>query len=283
MIYKIREFLKKILSEKMMERLKNIYKYFFHLMYPKGYFKKINFLDIKFYLKIDFYKNGGVDGSIFLKGVFEPEYLELFKNNLDTGNTFIDIGANIGHHSLFASKVVGDNGKVIAFEPLKDIYNQFQESINKNNFKNITLYNKGCGSKEEILTIYSTNKNIGGSSVIPSPDKRENGKIEIIVPDNILENEKRVDFIKIDVEGYELEVLKGLKNTIQKFHPKIFLEYSPYYYELKDENISREIVEFLLENNYRITDLENNNRDVNIDTLKIFEKENLRQSNFFCS
>lgn len=234
--------------------IRNFYDKYKIKYFTKPFFKKINFTGVSFFILID-NNNGEVDNEIYLHGAFEKPYLELIKNNLNTGGVFVDIGANIGQHSLFASKIVGDTGRVVLFEPLKELCSQIEKSIIKNKIKNIFINNFGCGDKEVILPIYSSRKNMGASSVFPSSDKKQNGDIKIIIPDMVLEKESRVDFIKIDTEGYELEVLMGLKETIKKHHPKILIELSPCYYRLRDENIGKNIINFLLENEYSIEDL----------------------------
>lgn len=291
-----KKFLKRNFSEKFYIEIVKFYVIFFQkiailiqnpkdrirlLKFKKPFFYNVFFKNINFDILIN-KNNGMVDNEIFLQGAYEKKTLNLFFEEVKLGDVFVDIGANIGQHSLFASYLVGENGKVIAFEPLQSIYNQFNKSIEKNNLKNIVVYNNGCGSKEEIIPIYSTKENMGSSSVLYSPDKKKNGEIKIIIPDNILKNEDRIDFIKIDVEGYELEVLKGLEKTIKKFHPKIFIEYSPYYYELKDKNINKEIIDFLLDNHYKIIDVENGNREIDKNSFYKLEKEKLEQTNFFC-
>lgn len=262
---KIKFILKKYFSERMFKcvvalwrnyylPIRNFYDKYKIKYFIKPFFKKFNFSGVNFFILID-NNNGEVDNEIYLHGAFEKPCLELIKNNLNKGGVFIDIGANIGQHSLFASKIVGNDGRVVLFEPLKDLCEQIEKSVQKNEIKNIFINNVGCGDKEIVLPIYSSRKNMGASSVFPSDDKKKNGNIEIVVPDRILEKERRVDFIKIDTEGYEMEVLRGLKETIIKHHPKILLELSPCYYRLKDDGISGDIIKFLFENKYLIEDL----------------------------
>lgn len=285
MLNNLREFLKRIGSKKLVSNLRKVYKYIFHFIYPKGHFKKFNFLNVNFLIKVDPYKNGLVDNEIFVKGVYEPKYLKLIKENLNKDDIFLDIGANIGQHSLFASKIVGNTGKIIAFEPLKDIYKQFKESIEKNNFTNLFIYNNACGEINKKIPIYLNIKNMGGSSLIKNTYnsvKDLSEVIEVINPTNILNRETKINFIKIDVEGYELEVLKGLKDIIQKFKPKILLEYSPYYYKIKNfGDDSQKILDFLFENNYSVFDVELDKMVYKTDYDEYINKT--YQTNFFCN
>ena len=226
---------------------------------------------------------GTVDNEIFLQGSYEPEFLKLIKNNLDKGDTFVDIGANIGQHSLFASEVVEQKGKVISFEPIPLIYDQFNTSIAENNKRNkcenIYLYNYACGEKDYETVIYTSDINMGASSMVDK-SRGKQVSIKVIKADEILKLENRVDLIKIDVEGYEYEALIGLEETIKKFHPKVIIEYSPCYYVNEKEVSKRLILEFFLERGYEIFDLEDNNNKVDMSYLEKVVKNKILQTNF---
>lgn len=231
-------------------------------------------------------KNGTVDSEIYLHGVYEPYFLSIIKKELKEGDTFVDVGANIGQHSLFASQVVGGAGLVISFEPLPKIYEQFKASIgeNKKNNKcnNVNVYNLGCGEKEEEVTIFMAD-NVGASSIVDSNRGGEKVNIKIVRADSIIEKlDRKVDFIKIDVEGYEYEALLGLNNTLETQNPKILIEYSPYYYRLSDAAKGRKIIDMILELGYTIYDLEDNRKIVDKNSFELFENKNMMQTNFLC-
>lgn len=228
-------------------------------------------------------KNGYVDETVFLNGVYEPFFLFLIKKHLKKGSVFIDIGANIGQHSLFASRVVGNTGKVISFEPVKRLYNQFKKSIEINNLSNIEAFNFGCGDKEEELEIYLNQENMGASSIIGDNKKNGSESIKIIVPDDILFNEDKIDFIKIDVEGYEYHVLLGLDKTLNKHHPTLLVEYTPAYYDKIDVTHKRKIIDLLLSKGYEIFDVENKQYIKNFDMIKLNGKNNLKNYNLMCT
>ncbi len=230
--------------------------------------------------------NGTVDNEIFLQGVYEPSFLKIIKNNLNTGDAYVDIGANIGQHSLFASRVVGEAGKVIAFEPVAQIYNQFTKSVEINSIKNIEIHNLACGEETKEMFIYMTESNMGGSSLVFGSETREKEKIQVVTADSVLKDESHIDFIKIDVEGYEYEALLGLVETLKDHHPKIMLEYS--YDGYKETNLGndKKILDLLFSLNYSIYDIENNS--IEIPKLKdtfdygYFDKNKIIQTNILC-
>lgn len=246
-------------------------------------FKTVQYDGQQFSILID-NKNGVVDNEIFLSGCYEPFFLSLIKKNLNKGDVFVDIGANIGQHSLFASGVVGDEGKVIAFEPIPRTYDQFSRSVQKNSMKNVEIHNCGCGEAESTLEIFFEEGNISGSSFIKSDDKDLKESISIVKADSILMKEKKISFIKIDVEGFELEVLKGLQQTINKYHPIILIEYSPYYFDISDPNIGFEIISILVDSGYNLYDLEfKKTVQKTKEDFNYYKENNIRQTNFLCT
>jgi FkbM family methyltransferase len=202
-------------------------------------------------------RNGLIDNFIFMDGFFDRRVGEIISQNLKKGDTFIDIGANIGFFSLLACVSVGPEGKVVAFEPIKRIADQFLSSISKNKISNITLNQWACGS-ETIEKDMSINElNAGGSSLVES--KNPIGSILELVKikklDDSLESISRADMIKVDVEGYEFNVLLGAENTITKYKPKMILEFSPALYGSGRNNIAMSLLRFLSNHGYTIETL----------------------------
>jgi FkbM family methyltransferase len=135
-------------------------------------------------------------------------------------NVFVDVGSNVGIFSIIGSQVFKN---VHSFEPVKENYLNLQNNIKINNTKNIKAYNCALGSKSEYGQIVLNKFNSGGSKVKKNKKIDENS-IKIINLDKL--NIKNVSLIKIDVEGSELDVLKGSKNTIRFFSPTLFVEVS---------------------------------------------------------
>jgi FkbM family methyltransferase len=161
----------------------------------------------------------------------------------------IDIGANIGRYSIHFSEI--ENSKVICFEPQKDNFKALEGNISLNKRKNISPYNQGIFDKNTKLDLNICEENCGANSlVIERGGKKE--KITVSKLDDFLKEKGfgKVDLIKIDVEGAEINVLKGAKETIKKYHPIIFLEI------LEDK---QEIFDFLLSNGYKISDFGGDN------------------------
>jgi tRNA A58 N-methylase Trm61 len=97
-------------------------------------------------------------------GDYEPHVVEAIQKRLKSGNTFIDIGANLGFISLIASSLVGPSGKVIAFEPVTETYNFCMKNIELNKLNNVQLLKNGLWSEQKTLTI-SVSDGLGYSHI----------------------------------------------------------------------------------------------------------------------
>ena len=140
------------------------------------------------------------------------DYIKLTNRN----NTYIDVGVNIATHSIVFSKLFNN---IIAFEPDPINYKISKENIIINNRPNIKLYNKALGSKNKMVTTEKHSDHSRGCIIT-----KDGGNIEAITLDSL--NLKGIDYLKIDVEGHELDVLKGAIRTIKNNRPIIEFEYN---------------------------------------------------------
>ncbi len=138
----------------------------------------------------------------------------LAKYSLKSGDTVIDCGAYIGDFTLYAAAAVGPSGRVIAFEPDAGIYGRLLANIELNGLKNITAVNKGLWSNDGVLKFVGDN--VKGYSFMFGGDTPAAVDTPVVTLDNELVRLKvgRVDFIKADVEGAEIELIKGAVKTL---------------------------------------------------------------------
>jgi FkbM family methyltransferase len=168
--------------------------------------------------------NDYIDKQVFYFGAYEREELSLLRRYISPESIVFDIGANTGHHSLFFSKYAS---RVYAFEPYQKPFNVLRRRINQNNIKNVYPFNIGMGEVDTVSDFYaSVNHNGGMGSFLPGHDRAKIGKLAIKNGDNFIEGLRleRVDLVKIDVEGMEISVVRGLRNTIRKYRPVVFVE-----------------------------------------------------------
>ncbi len=151
----------------------------------------------------------------------EDDLRKYFK--LDKG-VFLDIGANVGKYSVILGKQLKDKGKVFSFEPEPSNLQALIKNLKSNNLTNVKIIPLACSDKKAILNFYINKNNSGGHSL----KYKTNNKISVEANtlDNLLKpfKLKRVDLMKIDVEGAESDVLKGAIKPLKKFHPKIIFE-----------------------------------------------------------
>ena len=177
--------------------------------------------------------NNNIDANVFFYGAFEKPLLFFLRDTLNALITetpkaiFMDIGANVGHHSIFLSKFAS---QVLAFEPYPKVNMQFKQQIAHNNISNIQIFETGLSDRRETLNYYApTGNNEGIGSFDESSIGKGNtsyGQLELREGDQIIESDswKNIKLIKIDVEGFEKKVIKGLSRTIEEERPVIVCE-----------------------------------------------------------
>ena len=190
-------------------------------------------------------------------GTWERRYMELFCSKIKEGDVVVDVGAYIGYFSLLASERVGDKGCVYAFEPVPRNFERLMRNLKVNQVKNVKAYNFGLSDKDETLSL-SVPRDIPAESSLASSwteltkDIKLNKdivKAKLIPFDQFYkdENLSRVDIVKIDVDGAELKVLKGMRNTLSNSNDAVlFLEVTPPLIKLLGGSVI-EMVELLLD------------------------------------
>lgn len=197
-------------------------------------------------------KNGIVDEEIYLKGVFDKEVLDCILENTNSNSIFLDIGANIGYMSFCVSPFVK---KVYSFEPNPNLEKQFYKTIQLNAFNNITRLPYGCSIAESIEKLYLNKSNIGASSILSQNKNEQFLEIQLKPLDSFFEQFEKVDFIKIDVEGYEKFVIDGAEKIIEKYKPKMVIEFSPMYYERIEKGSTQKFYQKMVNYGYKIENL----------------------------
>jgi len=169
---------------------------------------------------------------------------------LDEG-VFVDIGSNIGKYAVkIGRKLSGGKGRVIALEPEPYNFEILKKNIKLNNLDNVLPLQLACYSENKKLTFYVEKSGSGSHSIYPTNSASKTIIIDALKLDDILKKNKieRVDLIKIDVEGAEVNVFQGAMNTIKKYHPQIIFEC------FSEDNLNK-IEKILDKFNYHIKEL----------------------------
>jgi len=163
-------------------------------------------------------------------GFLQNKYPELFflKKIIKPGFVSIDIGANVGYYSTNISKLSGVTGKVLAIEPVPLFANVFKRNAHKFALKNITLHQTALGAENKKIEmgtpVIDGVFRHGLTHVLSAENDNtelETFEAEMKIPDELFANITQLDFIKCDVEGYEIYLFPHLLNTIKKFNPLI--------------------------------------------------------------
>ena len=145
---------------------------------------------------------------------------------IEPGDICWDIGANIGFYTCLLASQVGDTGTVIAFEPAARTCGDLHENVSLNRFTNVTVVNKGIGDKVEQRHLYYSEAGLAeGTASLKYTDRRTTSeRVTLDTIDNIFRELSAPDFVKIDVEGYQLEVLKGGEYYLKTHAPLLMAE-----------------------------------------------------------
>ena len=162
---------------------------------------------------------------------YEESEAKIMEEKIETGNIVVDIGANIGLHTLNMARIVGNTGRVFAFEPDPSNFEILRKNVKINNYQNIILEEKAVGDKHGRATLYQSH-HPGNHRLFPQT-KQAKGEVEVeltsldkyFIDSNLAE---KINFIKIDVEGLEFSVLNGMKNILKNNKKiKILFEFVP--------------------------------------------------------
>lgn len=161
---------------------------------------------------------------LFLTGHWEPRITDLISTALAPGDTFIDIGANVGYYTLLASGQVGEHGNVFAFEASPSIFRRLQLNVSSNRMHNVSLHNVAIGNKPGKVWIWTAPEgNLGHSTIIDKVAAADGHRREAEVPCDTLSslvplpNLLGARLIKMDIEGAERLAIEGIVQHLKQF------------------------------------------------------------------
>lgn len=185
--------------------------------------------------------NEGIDLSIFLLGSFEPRVLRAYTPLISPGATVLDIGANIGAHTLHFARLAGPTGRVLAVEPTDYAIAKLRRNLELNP----SLAARVSTHQHFLVPDSSTPPPATVPSSWPVGEGRADPRVGAvgryqpatgavaITADDFCEAARveRIDFVKIDVDGNEHSVLRGFRRGLERFRPTILIEFAPYHYD----------------------------------------------------
>lgn len=220
-------------------------------LYSQNSFRICERNGVKYELDLSEY----MDHFVYYNGSTEER--NLMFSSVVKGMVILDIGANIGDTAFNFCKYTGATGMVYAFEPVDTTFNKLRKNASLNNFQNIQIFNVALSDKKEELVFgYSWNQNSSAILMRKSVSETNSnmGKATAISLDEFLAENKinKVDFIKLDVEGFEKFVLTGASKTLTEFKPILYVEVSDS--TLKKNNSSaKDLIELIVNYGYYLT------------------------------
>ena len=199
--------------------------------------------------------------------IYSINDLKQFKKFLNKGDYFVDAGANLGWHTLFAAKAVGDTGKVFAFEPVKKIFDLLALNIKLNHLDNSVAVHSALTNYTGSGELARSSKNFGDNMVCHGDTeqklknwyghedhiKSDREQINCTTLDNYIKSNDidacKIKLIKMDIQGSEPHALEGMKDLIKQCHPAIILEFSPMHMKICDTS-PFDILAFMDKNDY---------------------------------
>ena len=165
-------------------------------------------------------------------GTYEHDTVQVFQKLVKPGMTVVDIGAHVGFYTLIAARLVGANGRVYAFEPNPEVYKILIRNIRINGYQSIVqAIPKGVSNQERTVRLFVPLEKSGEAGFYPQ-EATDNTCIEVetLTLDGFFADEDwpKIDLVKIDVEGAEIEVLEGMRELVRRSKDlKLIVEFNP--------------------------------------------------------
>jgi FkbM family methyltransferase len=220
-------------------------------------------------------RKGAIHADLFRYKKREPlctDYL-MRSGVIQKGDIVLDIGANIGYYVLTEANIVGETGKVYAVEPVSSNFKLLQKNVQLNNLTNVSTFQYAIGDKNVLSEIFVSNSSnlcavskdaVGGEVVGVQP-------VHMVTIDEFVKDKQTPKLIRMDVEGYEYEILKGMNNTL-KGNVKILMELHAFPKYLTPKKLD-EIYNILEQNNYRAKFVVFENKVIENKLLEILYKK----------
>lgn len=182
----------------------------------------LGFNDLKIYCSSD----SVLESTVYLDGFYdELTVFQVYQSHLSAGNLVVDVGANVGVHSLALASLVGSSGKVFAYEPSQKIIGRLRENLQLNHIDHVTIRMTALGEQDGEIPFNdaSTEFNQGMAQYDPTSSL----KVPVTSLDEDLKNrDRKVTLMKVDVEGMELQVIRGAQKVLAEDQPAIVIEYN---------------------------------------------------------
>jgi len=197
-----------------------------------------------------FLRKGDNSANLIVKNlVYEPHITAIFRSLVKEGDSVIDLGANIGYHTIELSRLVGPTGRVLALEPLKEVFFHLSANLFLNRCFNVSTLNKVCTDVSNQVVVMEEIDwgNSGNSRIKRVADEVAHDMVYSIALDDI--DTDNVTLVKIDVQGSESNVLKGAKYLLNEVRPYFVVEVEEHHL-LEFKSSSKDLLNQFIDHDY---------------------------------
>jgi len=193
----------------------------------KGVSKKIVYRN-RIVLDLDI--NDWIQQNLYFLDQYEEKEIRFLESMLKPGDLFIDVGANIGLFSLVASAIIGESGKVYAFEPYSKNFDKLLHHVKLNRLGNVIAERRAVSDKSGWIDIKANDDDLNDGmfsayvDTFTSSESVPTIELDQYIKDNI---KQPIRFVKMDIEGGEYLAIKGMSTTLAKDHPVVLVEINP--------------------------------------------------------
>lgn len=172
-----------------------------------------------------------VQQTILLEGAWDPALSKFIEATLSPGDVFVDVGAHVGYFTLLAARRVAASGAVLSIEPNPFAFEQLERNVQRSQLRNVFVEHTACGESRAVVPLYLHAESNSSMASLFSGKASSAGAVEVpcMTLDHLCEARRlqRVTLVKIDVEGAELFVLRGMKGVMKQMRPVIVIELHP--------------------------------------------------------
>jgi len=173
-------------------------------------------------------KDPGISRELALYKIHEPLATHLLMKTLEPGMNVVDIGGNIGYYAMLEARMVGVTGQVIAIEPMPKNSEQLCNNVRNNGYRQIQIYKMAIGDRNGTASMYVSGKS-NWHSLRRNPSTVGEIQVPVSTLDSLLSSLDlaSVDLVRMDLEGYEVVVINGMLQAIEKYSPRLLVELHP--------------------------------------------------------
>lgn len=244
--------------------------------FGRSQYKKVRVNDYEMFIDL---KDSGISKALFVYGTREKDQMSIVKSVISPGMKVLDIGANIGYYVIMESRLMGPSGRIIAYEPSTDNCALLKKNLDLNNLSGKVELNEAAVSNKSGTAKFYVSEKSNLHTLNPSSSaKHTDSRVEVKTADiyEIIGKNKDIGFIRMDIEGHEVEVLKRMGKAITDFkvYPKVLFETHLSKYDAEKHDI-RESLETLFSMGYTVRILTSTDEAVTKLRQKQYEPEQI--------